>query len=166
MIQFDPANKRIILDSTLVTADEIYSRWVDWAASSDNVKYGEVVSHVGGNDLGGGLFIPNYFFLHDDWKVRPMESDHLLKINGNLFVDGSGNPVVPTLGTYNVSVQYTVPVQAQAMSTSGSSGPTAEDIANELIARLNATSIPVNTIKIKGQNIIGAGVESNPWRPE
>lgn len=130
MIQFDPANKRIILDSTFVTADEIYSRWVDWAASSDNLKYGEVISHVGGNDLGGGLFIPNYFFLRDNWKVRPMESNHLLKIIGNLFVDGSGDPVVPTLGTYNVSVQYTVPVQAQAMATSGSTGPTAEQVAD------------------------------------
>lgn len=119
-ITFDPANKRIILDSASVTAEEIYSRWIDWAVISDNVKYGEFVTQVGAIELGGGLYIPNYIFLRNGWRVRPMEANHLLIITGNLFVEGGGSPVVQTLGAFNVSVQYTVPVQAQAMATSGS----------------------------------------------
>ena len=166
-IQFDPANKRIILDSSSVTAEEVYSRWVDWAAASDNSKYGEVISHVGGTDLGSGLFIPNYLFLNNSWKVRPMEANHLLNIVGNLFVNGGGSPVVQTLGNYNVSVQYTVPVQAQAMVTSGTgSSLTPQQIADEIMNRLNLTAIPVDTVKIKGQSIIGTGIENDPWRPE
>ena len=51
-----------------------------------------------------------------------MEANHTLVITGNLFVDGGGVPVVPTLGNYNVSVQYTVPVQAQTVQLSGGSG--------------------------------------------
>lgn len=118
-ITFDATNKRIILDSTSVTATEIYSRWVDWSATDDNIKYGMVIRQVGSDDLGGGLSIPPYYFLQGAWRVRPMEANHLLILTGNLFVEGGGQPVVNTLGAFNVSVQYTVPVQAQAFSTSG-----------------------------------------------
>ena len=44
-----------------------------------------------------------------------MESSHNLTITGNLFVDGGGVPVVSTLGTYQVNVNYTVPVEAQGI---------------------------------------------------
>lgn len=132
---FDPANKRIILDSASVTAAELWSRWLDWVASSDNAKYEPAFRQVGGDDLGGGLFIPFYFFLMNGWRVRPMESNHLLVISGNLFVEGGGQPVVNTLGAFNVSIQYTVPVQAQGIATSGSSGPTASQIADAVWAK-------------------------------
>jgi hypothetical protein len=128
-ITFDPSAKRIILDTVSVSATELYSRWVDWAAQDDNIKYGMVIRQVGSDDLGSGLSIPPYYFLQGSWKVRPMESNHNLTITGNLFVEGGGVPVVPTLGTYQVMVNYTVPVQAQGISTSQSSGPTSSQIA-------------------------------------
>lgn len=164
-IQFDPTNKRIILDTSSVTAEEVYSRWVDWAASSDNLKYGEVISHVGGNELGGGLFIPNYIFLNNGWKVRPMESNHLLNIIGNLFVNGGGVPVVNTLGTYNVAIQYTVPVQAQGIATSGTSGPSASEVADEVMSRLLSNIINADIKKVNGTLVGGNGTESTPWGP-
>ena len=138
-ITFDPSAKRIILDSASVTAEQLWSRWCDWASASDNSKYGAVLSHVGGDELGGGLLIPNYIFLNDGWRVRPMEANHNLVVTGNLFVTGGGVPVVNTLGNYNVSVQYTVPVQAQGISTSGSTGPSAGDIAAAVVSALNLT---------------------------
>lgn len=164
-IAFDAATQRIIIDSASVTATELYSRWADWAALSDNAKYGAVFRQVGGDDLGGGLSIPPYFFLQGGWRVRPMEASHNLTITGNLFVEGGGVPVVPTLGTYQVNVNYTVPVQAQGISTSGSTGPTAVEIAAQVLAALNATAIPVNTVQIKGQTIAGAGTAADPWGP-
>lgn len=118
-ITFDPAAKRIILDGAAVTATELYSRSCDWLAAGDNAKYGAVFRQVGGDDLGGGLFIPPYFFLQGDWRVRPMEADHDLVIVGNLFVEGGGTPVVRTLGQWQVNVRYTVPVQAQAFISAG-----------------------------------------------
>ena len=176
-ITFDPAAKRIILDSASVTATEIFSRWEDWAVASDNLKYGMVIRQVGSDDLGGGLSIPPYFFLQGDWRVRPMESSHNLTITGNLFVEGGGVPVVSTLGTYQVNVNYTVPVQAQAVSTSGSTGPSASDIAAAVMAALNATTIPTDVRKVNGDTIIGHGIPptydntgtmtapGDPWRP-
>ena len=164
-IVIDPATKRLILDSASVTAQAVYVAWVDWVATSDNAKYLPAFSAVGGDALGGGLFIPPYYFLRNGWRVRPMESNHNLTITGNLFVDGGGVPVVSTLGTYQVNVNYTVPVQAQGISTSGSTGPTAGEIASAVLAQLQATAIPVNMVQVKGQILSGAGSEADPWGP-
>lgn len=162
---FDPANKRIILDTESVTASQIWSRWIDWVVSSDNAKYLPALNQVGGDDLGGGLSIPIYIFLLNGWRVRPMESNHTLIITGNLFVDGGGVPVVNTLGNFNVSTQYTVPVQAQTVSTGGSSVSAAE-VAAAVLAAMNANPPSVNMAQVNGQVIQGTGTEANPWGPE
>ena len=166
-ITFDPADKRIILDSTSITAEEIFSRWEDWALLSDNAKYGAVMTHVGGDDLGGGLYIPNYIFLQNGWRVRPMESSHNLNITGNLFVAGGGVPVVNTLGNYNVAVQYTVPVQAQGIATSGSTGPSASQIAAAVVAAMQTspTPFPSNVTHFNGHATQGSGQPNDPVRP-
>lgn len=165
-ITFDAAAKRIILDSASVSATEMYSRSCDWLATSDNAKYGAVFRQVGGDDLGSGLSIPPYFFLQNGWRVRPMESSHNLTITGNLFVEGGGVPVVSTLGTFQVNVNYTVPVQAQGVSTSGSTGPTAESIAAATVAAFRAATplIPVDAREMNGAPIIGTGTPTNKWR--
>jgi hypothetical protein len=126
-ITFDPVAKRIILDTASTTWAELYSRSCDWLATDDNVKYGAVFRQVGSDDLGSGLSIPPYFFLQGAWRVRPMEADHDLTIDGNGFVDGGGTPVVRTLGQYQVNVKYVVPVQAQGVLTG--------------VAALNATAV-------------------------
>ena len=87
-ILFDPTTRRIVLDVATISATEIYSQWVDWVAIGDNSKYLPAFRSVGGDDLGGGISIPAYFFLQNSWRVRPMESTHALTITGNLFVDG------------------------------------------------------------------------------
>ena len=135
-ITLDGATRRIILDSASVSAAQIWSAWVDWHES--NQQWPLAFQLVGGNALGGGLFIPPYFFLMNGWRVRPMEASHNLTITGNLFVDGGGVPVVGTLGAYQVNVNYTVPVQAQGIATSGSTGPTASEIAAAVRADIAA----------------------------
>lgn len=135
-ITLDGSTKRILLDSASVSAAQIWSAWVDWHEA--NQQWPLAFQLVGGNALGGGLFIPPYFFLMNGWRVRPMEASHNLTITGNLFVDGGGVPVVGTLGTYQVNVNYTVPVQAQGISTSGSTGPTASEIAAAVRADIAA----------------------------
>ena len=135
-ISIDGSTRRIILDSASVSAAQIWSAWVDWHEA--NQQWPLAFQLVGGNALGGGLFIPPYFFLMNGWRVRPMEASHNLTITGNLFVEGGGVPVVGTLGTYQVNVNYTVPVQAQGIATSGSTGPTASEIAAAVRADIAA----------------------------
>lgn len=164
-LTIDPANKRFILDSASVTAKAIYAAWVDWVATSDNSKYLPAFRTAGGDDLGGGLSIPPYYFLLNGWRVRPMESSHTLTIDGNLFVDGGGDPTVATIGVYQVLIKSVVPVQAQGISTSGSTGPTAAEIATAVLAAAQITPIYADARQIKGQAINGAGTEANPWGP-
>lgn len=135
-ITLNGSTKRITLDSASVSAAQIWSAWVDWHEA--NQQWPLAFQLVGGNALGGGLFIPPYFFLMNGWRVRPMEASHNLSITGNLFVDGGGVPVVGTLGTFQVNVNYTVPVQAQGIATSGSTGPTASEIAAAVRADIAA----------------------------
>lgn len=190
----DPVNKRIVLDSADVTAKSIYAAWVDWVALSDNAKWPQAFSSVGGDNLGGGLLIPPYYFLLNEWRIRPMESNHNLTISGNLFVDGGGVPVVSTLGVFQVNVNYTVPVQAQGISTSGSSGPTIGEITTAItgamidpadiasavrlalqteLARLDvaissrqiAGVVPADIRYVNAIPITGVGTEASPWRP-
>jgi hypothetical protein len=118
---------------------------------SDNSKYLPAFSSAGGDALGGGLLIPAYYFLENGWRVRPIEANQNLIITGNLFVKDGGIPVVSTLGTFQVVVNYTVPVQAQGISTSGSSGPSALDMAAavrlELQAELARLDAPISSIQ-------------------
>jgi hypothetical protein len=102
---------------------------VDWAAT--NAQWLPAFRQVGGDDLGSGLSIPPYFFLMNGWRVRPMESNHNLTITGNLFVNGGGVPVVATLGTFQVNVNYTVPVQAQGIATGGGGSGAWTDISED-----------------------------------
>lgn len=180
MTTFDPINKRIILDTTSISAVQIYSQWVDWAAEADNAKYGMVIRQVGSDDLGAGLSIPPYFFLQGNWRVRPMEDHHSLSITGNLFVEGGGEPVVPTIGTYQVNVKYTVPVQAQGISISGGSSVSSSEIAAAVrvalateLARLDVavssrydgtSELSVNVAKMNGATVNGTGTTNDKWR--
>ena len=132
---FDGATKRIVLSTSSVSASEIWSAYMDWLNSdSTNARWGLAMSQIGGDDLGGGLFVPIYIFLQNGWRVRPMESSHHLTITGNLFVAEGGSPIVNTLGNYNVIAQFTVPVQAQAMATSGGSGSLTTEEHNKLMS--------------------------------
>lgn len=123
-IVLDGATRRIILDTTEVSAAEIWSAWVDWHPA--NPQWPLAFALVGGLPLGDGLFIPPYFYLLNGWRVRPMEANHNLRITGNLIVAGGGVPIVSTLGVWQINTNYTVPVQAQGISTSGPPVPTPE----------------------------------------
>ena len=164
-IQIDPAARRIILDSVGVTAQAIYRAWVDWTALDDNLKYLPAFSSLGGDDLGGGLFVPGYYFLANGWRVRPMEASHNLVITGNLFVQGGGVPVVSTLGVFQVNVNYTVPVQAQGIATSGSSGPSASEVAAAILSAAQAMPIFADIRRVNDVPVKGTGQPGDTWGP-
>lgn len=47
----------------------------------------------------------------------------------------------------------------------GGSGPSAAEIAQALLAAMNAAPPSVNMVQVRGQTITGAGSESDPWGP-
>jgi len=118
---FDGPNSLIILSSTsTLDLRDMWSRYTEWLAISDNSKYLPALTTVGGDDIDAdaGTRIPIYLFLQNGWRVRPMESNHTLSVvNGILLVSGGGDPFIDTLGSYRVGIRYSQPVQAISFDT-------------------------------------------------
>lgn len=168
-LSFDGPNKLIVLSSGTVSlgVPELWSRWVDWVAESDNSKYLPAMRSVGGDETDPGEYIPIYTFLLNGWRIRPQNADHTLTVDdGVLRVDGGGDPFVNTVDTHQVRVRYKQPVQAIMVATGGSTGPTAAEIAAAVLAAMNTAPPAVNVKQVNGVTIQGTGVPgSDPWRP-
>lgn len=130
---FDGVNKVISISSqTTMSVRDIWSRYLEWVATSDNSKYLPAFRTVGGDVIDGaeGTSIPIYQYLINGWKIKPMEANHTLKINdGVLLVDGGGDPFVNTSGSFVVRINYSQPVQAITVANGGGGGASAEDVA-------------------------------------
>lgn len=142
-VTFDGPNKLIIVDNGITDLDakvDLYSDWKEWVitSGSDNGKYLPAFRSTGGDELPGGQFVSGYFFLTNGWRIRPYEGDHQLTVLGNLFVDGGGNPFIPTLGDYTVLVNLqTSSASITSVVTTGSDlevGGLTDEEHNQLMA--------------------------------
>ena len=134
MAIFDGQNRLIILDSDTVDVPTLYSDWKRWLAQSDNCKYLRAFITVGGEPIGGGKSITPYYFLENGWRVRPMESEHVLVVDGLLLTVENESAFVPTLGNFNVLIEKLVAVNAQTIEINTGSGLTIEEKAQLLKA--------------------------------
>ncbi|MEN9405062.1 MAG: Synechococcus virus Syn5 [Candidatus Parcubacteria bacterium] len=130
-VTFNGATKRIICDAatTTISVIGVYTEWVNWALTSDNLKYNPAFSELGGNtiDAGAGTSVPVYGFLINTWRISPDEADHTLAVTGGIIlVDGGGDPFVDTVGDFTVRINYQQPVQAIVVSISTGSGLSVE----------------------------------------
>lgn len=156
----DFANELIIMNTgaTEYNVPAIYSLWKDSILLTTNAQYQFAFNGIGGNPTGGSNSIPFYTFLVNGWKVRPQEANHTLRVTqGILLVDGGGDPFVNTTGSFVVRINYEQPVQAIAVSTSGSS-LTAQDVWDYLASNpTTANSMKEYVEKIRGNtNLIPA----------
>ena len=144
-ISFDGATKLITLSTgtTQLGVRDLWSRWVDWHAVSDNSKYISAFDNVGGNDIdvAEGTSIPIYLFMKNGWKIKPQEADHTLRVFDGILLEESGaDPFVNTTGDFVVRINYSQPVQAITVATGGGTGGIStgdkQDIANEVWATL------------------------------
>jgi hypothetical protein len=124
---FDGASKIITLTTgtTQVSVRDLWSRWIDWQATSDNSKYLDALDVIGGDDIdpSEGTIIPIYAFLLNGWRIKPQEAHHTLNVSdGILLVDGGGDPFVNTTGSYVVRINYQQPVQAISFDSGGGGG--------------------------------------------
>lgn len=145
-VTFNGTTKRIICDAATATIDVVgvYTEWVDWALTSDNLKYLAAFSELGGNviDSGAGTSVPVYGFLINNWRVAPDEADHTLAVTGGIIlVSGGGDPFVDTTGDYTVRINYQQPVQAITVSTGGGGGASAADVWSYATRALTAGGV-------------------------
>lgn len=139
---FDGSAKIITLTpgTTSVSVRDLWSRWIDWQAASDNSKYLDAMDTLGGDDIdpSAGTFVPVYAFLTNGWRIKPQEANHTLSItDGILLVEGGGDPFVATSGAFVVRINYQQPVQAISFATGaggGGGGASADEVWDEAIA--------------------------------
>jgi hypothetical protein len=124
-VTFDGANKLIIVnngETSLDAQQEIYSAWKRWLTTQYEANWLQALRTIAGDPIGGGQVVSPYFFLMNGWRIRPYEGDHQLTVDGNLFVDGGGNPFTPTVGNYNVLVNLNTSSKSITTTVSVSAG--------------------------------------------
>ena len=107
LVTFDGPNKLIIVNDSETSLDaqtHVYSAWKRWVTSQNQANWLQALRTIAGDPIGGGQVVSPYYFLMNGWTLRPYEGDHQLTVDGNLFVDGGGNPFTPTVGSFNVLV--------------------------------------------------------------
>lgn len=133
---FDGPNKVISceLGTYSFSAGEIYSRWKDWLVD-DPARFRFVPAFsgsIGGESLGGGVFVGGYFFLQNGWVIRPQEQDHQLIVSGNLFpIPDNAALFTSTVGSFQVVVgMRTSSLTQQIVTESQNQPPTAAQVAD------------------------------------
>ena len=166
---FDGPNKLVILSSSTLNLQGLWSEWKDWLLAG-NAQYALAFDTVGGEpiDPTAGTMVPLYLFVLNGWKIRPMEADHTLNVtNGTLVVSGGGDPFVSTLGDCTVRIRYQQPVQAIGYSTSGGAAVDYDQIAAAVVAAMQTspTPFPSNVTHFNGNPTVGSGTPADPVRP-
>lgn len=122
---FDGPNRIINLTpgTTVVDVDDMYSAWKEWIQLTDNSKYLPAFDNsIGNNPLGNGRFAGTFFFLQNNWLIRPQEANHTLVINGNLYPIPETAPLFAlTLGSFQVNIALERTNLAQGIETGGGS---------------------------------------------
>lgn len=104
---------------TALSATQIYSRWKDWVATSDNAKYLVAFTTVGGDPLGNDVFITPYFFLMNGWKIRPYPQDYTLTITENLLTDDNTSPFSFPSGGHSIEVVRQFALKTETVDGAG-----------------------------------------------
>lgn len=174
---FDGPNKKIIMNNdavlngmTTFSVSELWTEWCDWLVIGDNLKYAPALESLM-VPLNATEFVGPYLFLRNDlgWRgLPPAVNPCSIIIEGSFFGKDPSLPVMENLEAQATDLVINRSVLTNTISVDGgssSSFPTANEIANAVLYKLNLTTIPVDLHKIKGQDLVGSGTENDPWGP-
>lgn len=146
---FNGVAKTITHSGGTLSVAEMWSRYVDWLAVGDNSKYGDLLTTVGRDEND----IPLYVFLEPG--VTIVVTDNSIPspvVDGVLKTRSGGDP----FGGAVVNARLVEPGIAIGYSTTGgTSGPSAADIAAEVIAAIRAANPPVPVDALTLRQFIG-----------
>lgn len=180
VFRFDGLGKKIYLTGASFTTTALYSKWVNWAAQDDNVKWSQAMRTVGNDPIPGGL-TGLFLFLMNGWQVV---ADSTVTFDGIIYHDDDG--VSPFVILPGGGVTNKVAALAYGVSTNGTTGPSASDtaaavwastsrtltslgitpeqIAAAILAAAQITPIHSDMRKAVGQLYHGDGSEANKLR--
>ncbi len=189
-VAFNGLARTITVNDDVTALDlqaDVWSRWVDWAALPGNDYHTLAMRKTGYDTIPGGRSGLIYF-LRNGWKL--IVDLNRVRVSGVLYSDdfetaywsADGQPVFPATVSALVNTATTVQNvvtgealtpeqtaaavwQAAQRTLTSEPNPTAAQIVAAMLAALKATTIPVDTVKIKGQTIAGGGTEADPWGP-
>lgn len=119
-VTFDTYNKIIQIDVAPVLINgewvieldvkiDIYSDGKeDWVTSELLRRRTFPIKAVGGNPLPGSKELGSSFFLASDWKIQPYPTNHIFRVNGNLYSEDGTSPFTPASGSFNVFLEQQV----------------------------------------------------------
>ena len=89
---------------------DLYSRWKDWLLISDNTKYYQAFRYVGGDPTVGADSLGITYFLMNGWRIDPVNVDHRLQVDGNLFTNEGDSPFYydPNIASITVQIENKV----------------------------------------------------------
>lgn len=152
-LSFNGQAKTITWSGGALSVRQLWSRYVDWLAEGDNSKFGSMLYTVGMDTDD----IPLYVFL--DVGVTVVITNNAIVTNiyeGVLKTPDDHDP----FGGAVVNVRYESPGIAIGYSTTGSTGPTADAIAEAV--RLNIASELLKIVKVAELHGIGASLVVTP----
>lgn len=129
-------------------------------ASERGITEPQIASAAGKDDLGGGVYTGITVNLASTWKLNFSAGAYQATVSGGNLSDALAR--INNTGSPQVLVQASA--AATAVSTSGSTPPTAAAIAAETVNQLNATTIPVDMQKTNGVEIVGDGTSGDKFR--
>lgn len=151
-LTFDTANLVIESTGSILDLPAFHAELRDWEDSAVAAVY-PVTHKYKRVDLGGGAYF-HAVDLTNGWTLK-------FPTPGNYTISGNLNAtIVPVAGVY---VERKTSA-AFATTAVGGSGPSAGDIAAAVLAALQATAIPVDTVKMNGAQVIGTGQTGDAWR--
>lgn len=146
---------------------DMWSRWVDWHSLNDWALF--AFSRSGGNLRPTGEYAPADFSLLTSlgWRIVLANYPHETIFYGNLFPEGSDSLFdISRLTADGVVPRLQGSANLLTYNTSGGGGvATAEEVADEVMARIMATFIPANIKKVNDITVDGSGTEEDPWGP-
>lgn len=169
-VSFNGVTKRITVNEGVTALDireDAYSAWVRWVEREDNARF-RVAMRVSGFDPIPGGFTGATYFMTNGWKLE--YDPNVVAVSGVLYSDdydtpfwsASDQPLFPaTVSSLVNSAVVTQNVVTGDLSTV----PTTEQIVAQVLAALNATTIPVNIVQVTNQPISGSGTTEDPWGP-
>lgn len=152
-ITIDWQNKLVLSDASITDVVVFKETIREFEDDAEGLLHDPVIAYKR-VDLGGGAYFHDVPFINGYQLKFPSPGNYT--VIGNI-----GATIVPVAGVF---VDRT---KAAAFSTtaSGGSGPSAAEIAAEVLAVLQATAIPVDAVKINGAALTGSGVVGDEWGP-
>jgi hypothetical protein len=119
---FDCVNKIVQINSIgVLDMFDLYSRWKDEVLST---AFGcDQLFRVIKEPLAGSTFVGPYYFIMNDWQIRPLDTPHELIVDGTVVQDATSS--LPSFklddlsNPVSVSRQVAVEVQVVETPTSG-----------------------------------------------